>query len=66
MKDDSLVISDSAVIFLNNKLVKDRKKLDTLGDELSTKSGQLDTLKQTVAAIENKASSDYDKSTEVK
>lgn len=45
--------------------MKDRKKLDVLGDDLSTKSGQLDTLKQTVAAIENKASSDYDKSTEV-
>ncbi|RCH81688.1 hypothetical protein CU098_006387, partial [Rhizopus stolonifer] len=59
-RDDSLVASDSAIIFLNNKLVKNRKQLNTLGDDLSKKSSELSQLN----LADNKASPDYDKSKE--
>ncbi|KAI9318827.1 hypothetical protein BX666DRAFT_1855230, partial [Dichotomocladium elegans] len=36
--DDTLVIDEPSVIFLNNKLIKDRRLLDQLGDELSRNS----------------------------
>ncbi|KAL7310474.1 Protein BZZ1 [Mucor circinelloides] len=63
-RDDNLVASDSAVIFLNNKLIKDRKQLDVLADDLSKRSADMSQLESTVKAIENKASADYDKSNE--
>lgn len=58
--------NDAAVIFLNNKLIKDRKQLDTLGDDLSKRSTELNKMESLVASIENKASPDYDKSKEVR
>lgn len=64
-RDDNLVSSDSAVIFLNNKLIKDRKQLDVLADDLSKRSTDMSQLKTTVKSIENKASPDFDKSNEV-
>lgn len=64
-RDDNLVASDSAVIFLNNKLIKDRKQLDVLADDLSKRSADVNQLESAVKAIENKASADYDKSNEV-
>ncbi|KAI8337306.1 hypothetical protein BC941DRAFT_353177 [Chlamydoabsidia padenii] len=42
--DPNLVLSDSSIIFLNNKLVKDRRKLDVIGDELSKRSTELGEL----------------------
>ncbi|OAC99873.1 hypothetical protein MUCCIDRAFT_165699 [Mucor lusitanicus CBS 277.49] len=63
-RDDNLVASDSAVIFLNNKLIKDRKQLDVLADDLSKRSADMSQLESAVKAIENKASADYDKSNE--
>ncbi|KAI9357879.1 hypothetical protein BD770DRAFT_420032 [Pilaira anomala] len=43
-RDDNLVANDAAVIFLNNKLMKDRKQLDILGDDLSKKSTELNKI----------------------
>lgn len=60
-----LVLSDSSIIFLNNKLVKDRRKLDDIGDELSKRSAELGTLDATVRSITNKAVPDYDVAKEV-
>lgn len=56
--------NDAAVIFLNNKLIKDRKQLDTLGDDLSKRSTELNKVESIVASIQNQASPDYDKSKE--
>ncbi|KAI8078836.1 uncharacterized protein BX664DRAFT_380965 [Halteromyces radiatus] len=58
--DDSLVISDSSIIFLNNKLVKDRKRLDTIGDELSKRSKDLADMDTYVRSITDKAQPEYD------
>ncbi|KAG2195795.1 hypothetical protein INT46_003437 [Mucor plumbeus] len=60
-RDNNLVSSDSAVIFLNNKLIKDRKQLDVLADDLSKKSTDMSQLETTVKSIENKSSLDFDK-----
>ncbi|CAO3624271.1 unnamed protein product [Cunninghamella blakesleeana] len=57
---DSLILSDSSIIFLNNILVKDRKKLDTIGDELSRKSEELAKEDTCVQSITDKASENYD------
>lgn len=57
--------NEAAVIFLNNKLMKDRKQLDVLADDLSKKSTELNKIESLVGSIENKASPDYDKSKEV-
>ena len=57
--------SDSAVIFLNNKLVKNRKLLDVIDEDLAKKSLELSQLISTIQAIDNKASPDYDLSNEV-
>ncbi|KAI8333777.1 hypothetical protein EDC96DRAFT_451084 [Choanephora cucurbitarum] len=43
-RDDNLVASDSAVIFLNNKLVKNRKLLDAMDEDLAKKSLELSQL----------------------
>ncbi|KAI8081130.1 hypothetical protein BDF21DRAFT_339095 [Thamnidium elegans] len=43
-RDDSLVANEAAVIFLNNKLMKDRKQLDVLADDLSKKSTELNKI----------------------
>jgi hypothetical protein len=59
------VTNDAAVIYLNNKLIKDRKQLDVLGDDLSKRSAELEKLESTVKSIENTASPDYDKAKEV-
>ncbi|CEP09015.1 hypothetical protein [Parasitella parasitica] len=63
-RDNDLVSSDSAIIFLNNKLIKDRKQLDVLADDLSKRSAEMSQLESMVKSIENKASPDYDKSNE--
>lgn len=63
-RDDSLVTNDTAVIFLNNKLLKDRKQLDTLGDDLSKRSAELNQMESTVGSIENITTAEYDKSKE--
>ncbi|GAN08627.1 actin polymerization protein Bzz1 [Mucor ambiguus] len=63
-RDDNLVASDSAVIFLNNKLIKDRRQLDVLADDLSKRSADMSQLESAVKAIENRASAEYDKSNE--
>ncbi|KAI7894598.1 uncharacterized protein EV154DRAFT_542366 [Mucor mucedo] len=63
-RDDSLVANDAAVIFLNNKLIKDRKQLDTLGDDLSKRSTELNKMESLVGSIPNQTSADYDKSKE--
>lgn len=47
-------------------MIKDRKQLDTLADDLSKRSTELNKLESTVKSIENTASPDYDKSKEVK
>lgn len=60
-----LVLSDSSIIFLNNKLVKDRRKLDDIGDELSKRSAELGKLDASVRSITNKAVPDYDVAKEV-
>lgn len=57
--------NDTAVIFLNNKLIKDRKHLDTLGEELSKKSTELSQLESAVSSIQNKGTAEYDKANEV-
>lgn len=64
-RDDSLVSSDSAVIFLNNKLIKDRKQLDVLADDLSKKSADMSQLESAVQSIKDKVSPDFDKTNEV-
>ncbi|KAI8373277.1 hypothetical protein BD560DRAFT_328204 [Blakeslea trispora] len=43
-RDDNLVASDSAVIFLNNKLVKNRKLLDAINEDITKKSLELNQL----------------------
>ncbi|KAG0188036.1 hypothetical protein DFQ28_005464 [Apophysomyces sp. BC1034] len=58
-RDGTLVINDLAVIFLNNKLVKNRKLLDQLGDELSLRSTEIAQLEAAVGSA-NKASAEYD------
>ncbi|KAI9273305.1 hypothetical protein EDC94DRAFT_644570 [Helicostylum pulchrum] len=63
-RDNSLVANEASVIFLNNKLMKDRKQLDVLADDLSKKSTELNKIESLVGSIENKASPDYDKSKE--
>lgn len=57
--------NDTAVIFLNNKLIKDRKQLDTLGEELSKKSTELSQLESAVSSIQNRGTAEYDKANEV-
>lgn len=59
-----MVTNDTAVIFLNNKLLKDRKQLDTLGDDLSKRSAELNQMESTVGSIENITTAEYDKSKE--
>ncbi|CEG76507.1 Putative CAMK/CAMKL/BRSK protein kinase [Rhizopus microsporus] len=63
-RDDHLVTNDTAAIFLNNKLIKDRKHLDTLGEELSKKSTELSQLESAVSSIQNKGTAEYDKANE--
>ncbi|KAF7721425.1 hypothetical protein EC973_004690 [Apophysomyces ossiformis] len=58
-RDGTLVVNDSAVIFLNNKLVKDRKLLDALGDELSQRSSEIARLEAAVESA-SKSSPEYD------
>ncbi|CAO3609011.1 unnamed protein product [Cunninghamella echinulata] len=57
---EDLVLSDSSIIFLNNILVKDRKKLDSIGDELSRKSNELGEEDAHCQSITDKASESYD------
>jgi hypothetical protein len=59
------VTNDTAAIFLNNKLIKDRKQLDTLGEELSKKSTELSQLESAVSSIQNRGTAEYDKANEV-
>lgn len=56
--------NDAAVIFLNNKLIKDRKRLDLLKQDVSQKSSEASQLESEVD-VQNKATADYDKSKEV-
>lgn len=58
--DDRLVIDEPSVIFLNNKLIKDRRRLDQLGDELSRNSDQMKSFESELKSIQNKASAQYD------
>ncbi|KAI9020129.1 hypothetical protein CLU79DRAFT_804699 [Phycomyces nitens] len=44
-RDSNLTTGDSDIIFLNNRLIKDRKQLDTITNELSRRSGEADDLK---------------------
>ncbi|RCH91684.1 hypothetical protein CU098_007902, partial [Rhizopus stolonifer] len=62
-RDDHLVTNDAAVIFLNNKLIKDRKRLDLLKQDVSQKSSEASQLESEVD-VQNKATADYDKSKE--
>lgn len=64
--DDRLVIDEPSVIFLNNKLIKDRRRLDQLGDELSRNSDQMKSFESELKSIQNKASAQYDVTHEVK
>ncbi|KAI8073147.1 hypothetical protein BC940DRAFT_290652 [Gongronella butleri] len=57
---EQLVISDASIIFLNNRLVKDRKKLDIIADELSRRSTELSEQDDKVRGIHDKASVEYD------
>ncbi|KAI9303643.1 hypothetical protein BJ944DRAFT_256666 [Cunninghamella echinulata] len=57
---DNAILSDSSIIFLNNILVKDRKKLDSIGDELSRKSNELGEEDAHCQSITDKASESYD------
>ncbi|KAI8370561.1 uncharacterized protein BYT42DRAFT_582860 [Radiomyces spectabilis] len=59
-RDDHLVANDSATIFLNNKLIKNRKLLDTLADDLSKRSTEMMQLEKAVDAIDDRASTEYD------
>jgi hypothetical protein len=61
-----LVSSDSAIIYLNNRLIKDRKQLDILGDDLEKKSSEMNKLSSLLDSIENKTTAEYDKAKEVK
>ncbi|KAI8144182.1 hypothetical protein BJV82DRAFT_608592 [Fennellomyces sp. T-0311] len=57
---DALVIDEPSVIFLNNKLIKNRRQLDVLGDELSQNSTQMKELEAVVNTIDDRTSPDYD------
>lgn len=57
--------NDAAVIFLNNKLIKNRKRYDALEEEVSKKSTELNQLASLVTSIQNKETADYDKQKEV-
>ncbi|KAI9480354.1 MAG: hypothetical protein EXX96DRAFT_481652 [Benjaminiella poitrasii] len=46
-RDDTLVSSEAAVIYLNNKLVKDRKLLNSLDADLLKKTDEMNTLQST-------------------
>ncbi|ORX50447.1 SH3-domain-containing protein [Hesseltinella vesiculosa] len=59
-QDSQLVISDSSIIFLNNRLLKDRKKLDTIADDLSKRSMELSEQDEKMRAVADKASMEYD------
>jgi hypothetical protein len=59
------VTNDAAVIFLNNKLIKNRKRYDALEEEVSKKSIELNQLASLVTSIQNKETADYDKQKEV-
>ncbi|KAI9268257.1 hypothetical protein BDA99DRAFT_505321 [Phascolomyces articulosus] len=57
---DALVIDEPSVIFLNNKLIKDRRQLDQLGDELSQNSAKMHELETVVNGIDDRTSAEYD------
>lgn len=57
--------NDAAIIFLNNKLIKNRKRYDALEEEVSKKSTELNQLTSLVTSIQNKETADYDKQKEV-
>ncbi|KAI9492598.1 hypothetical protein BDB00DRAFT_827311 [Zychaea mexicana] len=57
---DSLMIDEPSVIFLNNKLIKDRRQLDILGDELSQNSARMNELETVVNGISDRTSAEYD------
>ncbi|KAI8877427.1 hypothetical protein K501DRAFT_278482 [Backusella circina FSU 941] len=63
-RDENLAASDSAVIYLNNRLIKDRKQLNILGDDLEKKSTEMNKLSSLVDSIENKTTVEYDKAKE--
>lgn len=63
-RDAHLVTNDAAVIFLNNKLIKNRKRYDALEEEVSKKSTELNQLASLVTSIQNKETADYDKQKE--
>ncbi|KAI7852598.1 hypothetical protein BDC45DRAFT_607176 [Circinella umbellata] len=57
---DTLVIDEPSVIFLNNKLIKDRRQLDKLGDELSQNSAKMQELETIVDRTDDRTSAEYD------
>ena len=63
---DTLVIDEPSVIFLNNKLIKDRRQLDKLGDELSQNSARMQELETIVNGIDDRTSAEYDHAREVR
>ncbi|KAI9250039.1 hypothetical protein BY458DRAFT_34648 [Sporodiniella umbellata] len=61
-RDARLVVNDAAVIFLNNKLLKDRKRLTLLTQEIAQKASEASGLEAEIAS--NKTTAEYDKSKE--
>ncbi|OAD69929.1 hypothetical protein PHYBLDRAFT_171952 [Phycomyces blakesleeanus NRRL 1555(-)] len=64
-RDSNLTTNESDIIFLNNRLIKDKKQLDTITNELSRYSSEADELKYRVDAIQSKGSLEYDKAMEL-
>ena len=58
------MVNESAVIFLNNKLLKDRKQLDILADDLSKRSLEMSKLEAAVKSSGDPSTPNYDKANE--
>ncbi|KAI8996810.1 hypothetical protein BDB01DRAFT_845530 [Pilobolus umbonatus] len=63
-RDGTLVSNDLAVIYLNNKLIKDRKSLDSIADDLSQRSTEMHKMESLLKSAGYKISLEYDKSKE--
>lgn len=58
-------MDEASAIFLNNKLLKDRRTLDHIGNELSRDSARMKELEQAVSSIAEKGSAEYDDARDV-
>jgi len=50
-RDESMIVDDAAAIFLNNNLVKNKRKLNEVNNELSKKSQEVAKLKEKIASF---------------